>query len=418
MIYWFVSILFCVLAILIVDYYTKIFSRYLDSVKESKILYLCLCFFILPLFILLFSYMGEQRYTEIEYRGSYIKHVGFNEYWETWVEETCSRQVECGEDCTTDSNGNRSCETKYCTEYYDCSYCDENSEEFYVVDEMDRKYYISKEKYFKLIDNWKSENIFYDLGRKIKYNKKQKCGIDGDNYTKAWDRNIYTSENLVYEVSYENKGKSKASGYYKFSNVSKEDATKLNLYEYPKIYKDDNLNKQRSVLGLNHTKYSKPTIDSINALYDYINAKGEHLKCKVLILLFPNSDISKAVKQRDYWKGGARNELIICIGIDTANSNKLDWVYSFGISDSHTAYYDSREEIMQRYDTLDLIRKSALIEMIIKQEFVPKDISYFDYIKNTKSNGYYITSFIFFILIVFGIPFLPMYIDYYRKKSK
>lgn len=401
--------------IFVIDYRHNFFTKSLPNDNEAyythrditknkaRIIYGSICLIILPLMLWGIKHLCTKSYTEVEYRGSYAYHVGFNEYWETWVEATCSRQVPCGETCTTDSEGRQSCTTQYCTEYYDCSYCDKNEEEFYVLDDKGKRYNISKAKYKELVSNWKNPLNFIDLGRNIR--KYGRCGIDGNRYTKNWDRNVYTSENLVKEVSYKNKGKSSASNYYKFSSVSKEEATKLGLYEYPNIINEKSLNKQRCILGIDKLPIPIGKKDSLNILYEHLNANGNSYKCKVFILLFADSDLSKAIKQRDYWVGGKRNEVVVCIGYNS-KTMELDWVNSFGLCDNNSVFVDIREDIMDNYTHLDLNAFYPTIVKNIKTSYVPKDVSVFDFITLDISNVFYVISLILIGLVVIGLPFL------------
>lgn len=379
--------------------------------ENNMWIYLLINIGILPLTIVVIYITSKSVYKEIEYRGSYAKVVHFEEYWETWITETCSRQVYAGQDCTTDSEGRMNCTPIYITEYYDCSYCDKNEENFYVVDDAGNRYYLSKEKYKNIINKWKTPNIFHDLNRKI--NKNGKCGIDGDMYVKKWDNDIFTRENLVNTVLYENKGKSKHSSYYSYGKLDSSDYKNFIIYNYPTIYNDGGLPKQNSILGLDRLHISKQQKDTINILYDYINGNGENLKCKLFICLYPDMPIENAIKQKIAWMGGKRNELIVCIGYNS-KTLQLNWVNSFGLSDSEISYVNIREEIMNNYSHLDLMSLHKTILPIIKNSFEPKDMKFFDYVSVTNDSWGYIV--VYILIFLFGIisPYILYYIDKYN----
>lgn len=80
----------------------------------------------------------------------------------------------------------RACE--YTTHYYDCSYCDENSEEYYGVTESGKRIGITKARYHTLLKRWNTKPIFVELDRHIVYHGS--CGKDGDEYYIEWDKKL------------------------------------------------------------------------------------------------------------------------------------------------------------------------------------------------------------------------------------
>lgn len=280
----------------------------------------------------MFSTTGKQ------YINSQVTHAVFEEAYETYVEKTCSRQVKVGENCTTDSNGNKSCTDIYETEYYDCSYCDYIPEWYYLVDNYNQTYTISKSRYYDLKKNWKSISIFKDMHRNINYHGY--CGKDGDAYIILWNKNPYTSINKVKTESYENKLLSNKS-LANYIEVKEDDIKNYKLFSYPKV---NNISEQINVLGLdkfknisNHDKYK------FTKYIEYINGKyGPLYKVKVFVLFFKDSSPITANFQEAYWTGGNQNELVICIGL--TNKGDVRWTKTF----SHT--YNTKILSDIRYD--------------------------------------------------------------------
>lgn len=278
-----------------------------------------------------FSTQGTQ------YINSQVKRAVYEEAYETYVERTCSRQVADGEDCTTDSNGNRTCTTRYRTEYYDCSYCDDTPEKYYLVDNYGETYSISKARYYDLQKAWKSRKDFVELNRDINYHFG--CGKDGDAYYIYWDGNAYTSINKVRSEWYENKLLSNKS-LADYIEVTEDDVKSYKLYEYPDVTNSE----QQNVLGLDkYKKIDKKKKFAFTKYVDYINGKyGPKYKIKVFVLFFKESSQMAANMQEAYWTGGNQNELVVCIGMN--DDGAIKWTKTF----SHT--YNTRILSDIRYD--------------------------------------------------------------------
>lgn len=319
-----------------------------------------------------------------EYRSSLIVKARYYEYWESWVVKECSRQVPCGEDCSTDSQGKRTCHTKYCTEYYDCSYYDHNYEYYQITDELNINHNVSKNEYLKLKSKWNSNPNFIELNRNIKYH--YSCGVDGDAYEINWNPiDIHKTETYNWIGSFVNRTRLNKSAFNYQNKITDQIADSIGLYRYPTINYNDN-NSQQYILGLDKLKiYNKQQIDSITNLYNHLNGHlGPRNKVHVFVLLFHNKSQDIALTQEAYWEGGNQNELVVCIGLDKNDNNviKLQWVKSFSWTDNKKTLIDIRENIMEQ-DTLDFISyhniiKSAIINDKYHYKNLDKDFEYLD----------------------------------------
>ena len=74
--------------------------------------------------------------SDVEYNGYLVTEARYYEPYETWVTETCSRECCCDEDGENCS-----------TEDYDCSYCDNISERYTIIDTKNNEITINKLKY-------------------------------------------------------------------------------------------------------------------------------------------------------------------------------------------------------------------------------------------------------------------------------
>lgn len=325
------------------------------------------------LFIFFFKLILSYSQThDKQYLGSLIVEARYYEPWSTWVTQTCTREVACGQDCTTDSKGSTTCTTKYCTETYDCSYCDDNSAYWKAYDDHGHSWTISEKQYNELKTRWNSTPKFIELNRNIDYHGG--CGKDGDAYSIKWDRKIETSEASVTEESYENKTQS-AKSYFSLENISSKEAKKLKLYEYPILY---NHYKQNLILGLDSLNFHSNEKDFIQRKYEYFNGyNGPIKKVKVFILLFFDQSQEIGFKQQSYWDGGNKNELVICIDINK-QTKKINWVYPFSWTDNKKILVDARENIA----LLDTLNFDRLYDPLTKtiENFKYKDFRDYNYI--------------------------------------
>lgn len=301
-----------------------------------------ICFF----FIMITKWGVEKSMTsDTQYKGGIITEARYYEYWSTWVHKTCTERYACGEDCSG-SGKDRHCSTRYCTREYDCSYCDENSEYWEAYDDQGHSWRISEEKYNALQKQWNSKKVFVELGRNIRYHFG--CGHDGDMYRITWDGQVYTSEPSTVTESYQNKAQT-AKSNFDLKNISKDEAKKYSLYEYPEISSGY---KQPTLLGLDSFRFmDAPTKDSAKKLFSYFNGYyGPKRKMRLYVLLFQDKPIDVAIKQKYYWDGGNKNEMVICMNLD--RTGHMDWVYPFSWATNKRIGIDIREDLMnlKRFD--------------------------------------------------------------------
>ncbi len=296
------------------------------------------------------------------YHGALITSARYYESWDTWVEETCSY---C---CGTDSKGN--CNS---TCYRDCSYCSYSNEYWLAYDDLGHSHPITQEYYNELQRRWKSTPAFINLHRNINYSGG--CGKDGNAYAIYWNNDSYTSEPASEDISYQNKIKA-CRNSFSYEKISDEDAAKKGLYAYPKLYNDY---KQDCILGLSKLNAKQSTKDSLSKLYAYFNGYyGNHKHVRLFVNLYYNKPLDIALDQEAYWVGGNRNEVDVCIGVDSL-TNKLNWVYAFSWCDNKRIEIDCREDIMN-LDTLNLFKAYPLIATTIEKNYKPKDFKQFDYL--------------------------------------
>lgn len=278
------------------------------------------------LFILIsYQVQKSDAWTE-EYNGHIVVEARYYEYWETWVEQTCSRQVACGTESYTDSQGRTQTRTVYCTEYYDCSYCDNNSEYYQAITREGLSFSISKQEYHRLKDLWGGEK-FKDLNRRINYSGG--CGKDGDMYFTTWNGKVMDSKTITTTHKYQN--------FLKYNT---------SIFNFPKVEDTASLYKYPTIKGLyQNTVLGKNVNDTLRTYLNYFNAdNGKTFKLRYFTLFFDNKNIDIAKQQEALWLGGNQNEIVVCIG---RNKDKMEWVYVFGWCDNKLTHVNLREDLMK-----------------------------------------------------------------------
>ena len=96
------------------------------------------------------------------------------------------------------------------------------------------------------------------------------------------------------------------------------------------------------------------------------------------LIIDKDEDIEISELQRSYWKGGNKNELVVCLGID---STKVKWCNAFSWCDVPTIDVKTETYFTQN-DTLDLKAYSDLLrESLDNGEWVRKKFEDFSYLK-------------------------------------
>lgn len=309
---------------------------------------------------------------DTEYLGGYMTKVSHYDDWDEWIERTCTREVPCG----TDEDGN----TIYETETYDCSYRDYHPERWTYTDNHGREeYFYTKEDFLKALrELGYPKMVFVDMDRDY-YTK------DGDKQDYFWDGNVNTIRALVTPHKYVNKLKDSKS-IFKYESISREEAEKEGLFEYPQVIDDD----QDVVLGYKVGKGTSKRFKYINSVY------GEKKQFRVYILVFKDKPLDISEMQKAYWQGGNKNEFIVCLGYNT-KSKKITWCNPFSWCDAPklevaTKRYFRAHTNLDLWNYGDWLMKN--LNLWKRKEF--KD---FDYIDSALTDGEETTLFIITLIL-------------------
>ena len=316
--------------------------------------------------ILIFKYTAEwSRTRDIEYWGGSVINTEYYEDWNEYIHQTCT--------CCCDKDGNN------CTTY-DCSYVSYHSEYWKITGSNGENIRISKQQYELLVKKFNNE-VFVDLHRGYYTN-------DGDKYVSTWDKNKETLEPIITVHSYENRVQV-SNSVFNYPEVKEKDVKQYKLYEYPEIY--DNY-KQKCILGVG---------DSTQILaerkFQILNSElGYKKEVKVFVLLYQNLPIRTAELQESYWKGGNKNEFIVCIGID--DKMNVKWCKPFSWSEVAEPKIRTRN-FVQKQDKLNLSELSDFLYKELNNNFIRKKFKEFSYLTVEPTTGQTIAAFIITLII-------------------
>jgi hypothetical protein len=321
-----------------IDYFINIFFSALIiiiilAVKQLRLRvtwWEMLLIVIIPfLFSLAFiSIVINQKTKTTEYYGSVMTNLYEREPYNEWHHETCSRSYSCG----TDKDGN----TKYCTEYYDCSHQDDYCADWELKTNIGQKINLNEQDYYyflnkiggqrSVIKQYKNyaPNDWADLcwNNKSKFYHK-KVGQISNKYESNIPINYPLSKQtgVVVRNTYENRLKNTDYSVFGYQKVDTADIREYGLYDLPE---PKNYFYQDIILGEN---ISPKVQEYYNALNGWI---GSEDSCRVFLCVFKNKPVDVGLLQESYWVGGNKNEVTICLGLD--NNDSIVWIYPFSHS--------------------------------------------------------------------------------------
>lgn len=130
--------------------------------------------------------------------------------------------------------------------------------------------------------------------------------------------------------------------------VTPEEAKTLGLHDYPSA---DNPFQSSRVIG---APVSAHRWDQLCAIL------GPELKLNLTLINFGDADLATAVKQRDYWRNGRKNDIVMCYG--------KGWAYVFGWSKHELVKQELQSLLITHQVNDDLLPKIA---EIVRRDFHP-----------------------------------------------
>lgn len=298
--------------------------------------------------------------TDTEYLGSYITKIRHEDSWNEYIHRTCTKVVACGKD----KDGN----TIYKTVTYDCSYVRDHPDFWMYFTNTGNTDYISEQEYSRLRWQFGTPMRFIDMHRDY-YTK------DGDAQEYDFDGDWRKARTLSESHKYQNKVQTSRS-IFKFEEISDRKADSLGLYRYPAIIDDD----QCPFIGYTADKYTEKRFRWLNARL------GKQCQFRTYLLFYRNQPVSIVEKQRSYWQGANKNEMIVCIGIDS--SDRVQWCECLSWSDEPRLEAKTKQFFLES-DSLRLIDYADLLFRWVPRDWHRKKFEDFSYITVELSDTQY-----------------------------
>jgi hypothetical protein len=326
----------------------------------------------LPLIIIpvifLVKYTTETLQTQdVEYWGGYVTSATFTEEWNEKV--SCRHPKYCTDHRTCKDSNGRSYD---CSSRYQCGNehaydVDHHPNQWVMEDSNGKDHGISQGRYRELVARFGNET-FVEMNRRFHT-------IDGDAY-----KTVYPYEDrekavvIVTDHTYENRV-AVSDSIFNYQEVKPED--RKDIFEYPQIA---GLYAPALLVKGNHKFISDPKEATRNL--DYINAfLGRAKQVRVWVLVFPvGTSLEVAKKQEAYWKGGNKNELVICVS--PKEDGSLAWVSVFSWMKSTELGIEIREHLMQEFEKkpLNFQEFGNWLYGKVEKQFVRKPFAEFSYI--------------------------------------
>lgn len=221
--------------------------------------------------------------------NTYLTKATYYEPWNEWIYKRCCSTC-------TDSKGNT-----YECNCHDCSYVQYHPARWEAKDNLGRTTGISPEYYAQLCNMWNNRS-FEELNRNYHT-------MDGNAYNTVNDTAFDHIVPRTTTHMYENKVKCSKS-VFNFAEVDSEDVAAYKLFKYPPAV-EFNYNP---ILGFYDPKASLK-------LQRYNASIGSWKQVHMLVLVFKDQPVQAAIMQEGLWKGGNKNEFILCVGIKDTSIN-------------------------------------------------------------------------------------------------
>jgi hypothetical protein len=313
-------------------------------------------FSVSPILIVLFSVGGEKSVTnDTEYWGSYVTEA---RYYEQWDEEVACQHPVYRTEYSTDSKGNTTSTQVYSHDehFYDV---DHHYERWVKYDSEGSSYSISSPEFEKYALKWKS--------RKFKDMHRDYHSIDGDSYVSKFDNKDENLYAIVKKHTYENRVQA-SSSVFNFPDVLAEDIASYGIYEYP----------QGDMYIPSFVGYKIPNYDKGNRVVDIFNARyGGVRQVRLWFIIYKDKPMETAIMQENLWKGGNKNEFVVCFSVDS--ENKPQWSRSFTWCENDILKSKVDDFIMSQ-PIIDGVKIADNITKDVKRHFVRKEFSDFSYL--------------------------------------
>jgi len=290
---------------------------------------------------------------DTEYWGGYVTRT---EYYEDWNERVSCRHPIYEDETYTDSDGKT--HTRRVFKGYEHLYDVDYHPPYWQVQTTCGAIGVDSGTFDRLYHKFGNKS-FVELGRSYHTD-------DGDLYVSDYKGEPEKIEAVTTSHTYENRIQASRSVF----NFRAVDPKTTAVFEYPGItgYYD-----QRCVLGS-----TGPTTGAGEMKLAYWNAKlGGPKQVRMYVLVWQNQPMQVAADQEAHWKGGNKNELVTCIGVNDAH--EVQWCYVFSWTEVEILKIEARQKIMGQKE-LDLGAYADWLGPAVAEKWVRKPFKDFSYL--------------------------------------
>lgn len=303
-------------------------------------------------FVCVFGIKAAAQAT-LMYTDEYWTTMGTRaEYYEAWDEEVPCTHAKYETD--TDSEGHTTTRFVGFEHPYDVDY---HPQIWDIKDNIGQNFSISQSKFEELCRRWNNKT-FKDLNRDYH-------SIDGDMYFTIWNSTFSTIESLSTTRKYKNKIKHSES-LFQFKKVDLKDQL---LFKYSKPGGDYKCN---FIYGAG-TESEQLLLRRWNAVV------GSKRKVVLMVIVYNNQPLEVSHNQEAYWKGGNKNEFILCVGVD--KQKQIQWTHVLSWTKATTLKAQVEREVREM-ETFDLTKVINYLGYTVEKYpvYIRRDFEEFNYI--------------------------------------
>lgn len=318
---------------------------------------------------------------DVEYWNSYATSAVYLEDWNQRVH--CRHpKYETRWRLARDSEGNSHMESYRVQVGYDHLYdVDYHPPCWSISDNIGGSYNISQEYFGQLCNIW-SNKVFRDLNRD--YHTK-----DGNEYFTTYDNNFDHTVPVCVQHVWENKVQCSKTAF-NFKEVTPDIKLQYRLFEIP----NEDIFNFNPVLGINNYPATREL-----QIYNALN--GSRKKLHMMLLVFTDQPEKAGLYQESYWKGGNKNEFIVCVGIDK-EYNTIKWTRVISWTDV-AALKDNTAKDIREMETFDAMKIVKYMGENVPKTFIKKNFHDFDYLSVEPTTKAIVWTLIITLICTIGI---------------
>lgn len=265
-----------------------------------------------------------KKHTAKEFVSGYVSSVV---HYNKWVERVERTRTEY------DSKGNSRTVT-----YYEYVTHPEYWERLFNIGKAE---YITEAEFYEMCGMFRTPIEYFETYH-------HNCVSGGGGQQCFWDRDECHTKTKTFTHAYNNPILH-SNSLFKYDRITAQDKATYELIDYPPVSKWQD---QKCVCWQSGAAFYQ---DDLQETFQRLNAFcGAFHQIHVFVLLFDATryGVEVAEMQRDYWKGGNKNEFTVCLGID---GEKVKWCHCFCWMDEPTLSV-ATEHYFLKNKKLDLVK--------------------------------------------------------------